>query len=97
MPGLDRLRRPQALVEGAGFGGYAGGTRSIVDEVSDAQDLLDWSRSGSFGNSLAEFEGTERQRLVNALAARLEPYRREGVIRLERYPIFATAIKPAAH
>ena len=40
MPGLDRLRRPQALVEGAGFGGYAGGTRTIVDEVSDAQDLL---------------------------------------------------------
>lgn len=87
----------KALLDRAGFANYEGATRTIVDDVPDAQDLLEWSRSSSFGNSLAAFEGEERRRLVDALAQRLERYRRNGVIQLERYLIFATATKPATH
>jgi ubiquinone/menaquinone biosynthesis C-methylase UbiE len=84
----------QALVESAGFSDYRGGTRTIVDTVPHAQDLLDWSRSSSFGNSLGKFDASEEKRLRDALQTKLEAYRKAEGIQLERYLIFVTARKP---
>jgi arsenite methyltransferase len=84
----------QALVESAGFSDYRGGTRTIVDTVPHAQDLLDWSRSSSFGNSLGQFDADQEAKLIDALQAKLEGYRKAEGIQIERYLIFITARKP---
>lgn len=88
--------RLRALVEGAGFEAYDGATRTIVDQLPDAQDLIDWSRSSSFGNAVAEFDPQELRRLLAALTRELQPHRHADGFRLERYLIFATARKPLA-
>ena len=84
----------KALIDAAGFTDYRGGTRTIIDSVPHAQDLLDWSRSSSFGNSLGKFSADEEARLIDALQTKLETYRNADGIQIERYLIFATARKP---
>jgi SAM-dependent methyltransferase len=86
--------RLRELVEAAGFEGYEGATRTIVDQVPDAQNLIEWSRSSSFGNSVADFDATELSRLVHALTHELQSHRDGASFRLERYLIFAFARKP---
>ncbi|MHA7685596.1 class I SAM-dependent methyltransferase [Cupriavidus sp. PET2-C1] len=107
--GIDPARRPhgrnlgavsntqlRALVEAAGFAGYDGATRTIIDLVPDAANLVEWSRSSSFGNTLAAFDDVELAHVLAALGEQLERYRTAEGIRLERYLIFATAHKPLA-
>lgn len=86
----------RALVQAAGFTAYEGGTRTIVDQVPDAQDLLDWSRSSSFGNAVADLDAQELRRVLAALTRELQPHRHQDGFRLERYLIFVTAKKPQA-
>ncbi|MDQ8024344.1 MAG: methyltransferase domain-containing protein [Moraxellaceae bacterium] len=84
----------QSLLTAAGFVDYQGDTRTIVDDVPDAADLLAWSRSSSFGNAQVSFHGDEQARFVAAVNRRLETFRSAEGIRLERYLIFATARRP---
>lgn len=97
-PGAVSNAELRELVRDAGFTAYDGLTRTIVDQVQDAQDIYEWSRSSSFGNAVADLDAPSRQRLLDALQLELQPYRRddgEGY-RLERYLVFASARKPAA-
>jgi arsenite methyltransferase len=83
------------LLRDAGFADVQVAAHTFVDEVADAEDLFAWSSSSSFGNFLSELDGSERSRVRERLARKLEARRTpsEG-IRLERYLVFATARKP---
>lgn len=95
-PGAVTNASLRTLVEAAGFTGYESRTQTIVDQVPDAQNLFDWSRSSSFGNGVADFGAQELQRVLAALTRELQPYRDGDGFRLERYLIFAFAHKPRA-
>jgi hypothetical protein len=87
----------EALVTGAGFVAYEGGSRTFINCYRGADDLLTSLNSGSFGNLLANASEGSRARICDALDRLLEPKRvaDEG-IQLERYLIFATARKQKA-
>lgn len=84
----------KVLFEEAGFAEVQSETRIIVDTLRDAEELFDWSRSSSFGNSLASFEPELHARLSAEVQQRLDTHRKPEGIQLERYLIFATAKKP---
>lgn len=90
----------RGLLAQAGFVDIDSASRTIVDQVPNAHDLVEWSRSSSFGNAVAELEAPEQQRLLEALERELQAFRRsEGGgdgYRLERYLVFATARRPAS-
>jgi arsenite methyltransferase len=85
----------EALVTGAGFVAYEGGSRTFVNFYQDVDALLTSVNSGSFGNLLVNVSEGSRTHIRDALDLLLEPKRLFGEgIRLERYLIFATARKP---
>lgn len=94
VPGLSS-RELEALVTGAGFVAYTGELRKIVNFYRDADHLLAWANSSSFGNFLCNVSETGCALWRDALNRLLEPKRLTGDgIRLERYLLFATARKP---
>jgi arsenite methyltransferase len=86
----------EALLTTAGFTGYRGELRTLVDFHADAETLIRWSASSAFGNFLIGLSETERDTVRVTLAALLEVNRTPKGIRVERYLHFATARKPAA-
>jgi arsenite methyltransferase len=85
----------EALVTGAGFLAYEGCSRTFINSYQDADDLLAYLNSGSFGNLFVNVSEGSRTHIRDALDRLLEPKRLAGEgIRLERYLIFATARKP---
>ena len=84
------------LLRDAGFTDVHVTPHTFVDEVCDVDDLISWSTSSSFGNFLADLTHEQRARVRNRLAQKLEAMRTDGVIRLERYLVFATATNSSA-
>jgi ubiquinone/menaquinone biosynthesis C-methylase UbiE len=85
------------LLQRAGFSEVVITTHTFVDVVSGADDLFAWSSSSSFGSILSELSSSERCRVRERLAHKLESLRSpSGELRLERYLVFATARKPSA-
>jgi ubiquinone/menaquinone biosynthesis C-methylase UbiE len=84
----------EALITGAGFTAYSGELRTFVDVFADANALIDWCRSGTFGNFLVGVSAARQAAVCSALGAMLEPRRSAEGIRLERYLLFAMASKP---
>lgn len=82
------------LIGGAGFRNVSVTPHTFVDEVSDVDELIAWSSSSSFGNFLSDLADEQRVRVRRRLSDKLEARRSGGVIRLERYLVFATATKP---
>lgn len=85
----------QALLSAAGFVHVETRHHTLVDFHPDVDSLIAWSRSSSFGNSLASLSNIQQTQLRDVLAQRLEPFRTPDGLRLERYLIFATARRPA--
>jgi SAM-dependent methyltransferase len=86
----------EALVTAADFNGYRGELRTLVDFHADAETLIRWSASSSFGNFLIGLSDTEQGQVRATLAELLEEKRTPKGIRVERYLHFATAQKPLA-
>jgi len=84
------------LLRDAGFTSVEVTPHTFVDEVRDVDDLIAWSTSSSFGNFLADLSPDQRTQVRKRLSQKLEARRSDGVIRLERYLVFATATKPSA-
>lgn len=83
------------LLNEAGFVDVRITARTFVDELSDVEDLIAWSKSSSFGNFLSDVSLSDLPRVKARLAAELETRRSGGgKIQLERYLVFATARKP---
>jgi arsenite methyltransferase len=82
-----------SLIQGAGFSELDIQSHTFVDDVESADALLEWSISSSFGNFLSDLDPAQRARVRARLATKLEPFRQDGVIKLERYLLFATATK----
>jgi len=84
----------QRLLSEAAFSDVTITSHTFVDEVAGADDLFAWTSSSSFGNFLSELTGSERLKVRERVAQKLEARRgSDGVIRLERYLVFATAVK----
>lgn len=81
------------LLEDAGFERVEVVAHTFVDDVTGADDLIAWSTSSSFGNFLSELNPEQLQRVKARLAMKLEAHRDGGVIKLERYLVFATGYK----
>lgn len=88
---LDEL---QALTAEAGFIDFDGREHTLVDYHPDADSLIAWSNSSSFGNFLLSISAADQTRLRDSLANILESKRTADGIRLERYLVFATTRKP---
>jgi arsenite methyltransferase len=84
----------EQLLNEAGFVDVRITARTFVDELSDVEDLIAWSKSSSFGNFLSDVALSDLPRVKARLAAELETRRNGGKIQLERYLVFATARKP---
>jgi arsenite methyltransferase len=84
------LRR---LLESAGFTQVQLSSRTFVDSIADVDDLVNWTKSSSFGNFLSDLSSEQVQRVKWGLAQKLERYRRGEHFQLERYLVFATAVK----
>jgi ubiquinone/menaquinone biosynthesis C-methylase UbiE len=82
------------LIGESGFRDVDVKPHTFVDEVRDVDDLIAWSSSSSFGNFLSDLTESQRAKVRDRLARKLESLRTDGVIRLERYLVFATASKP---
>jgi hypothetical protein len=83
-------------VTDSGFVAYKGELRRFVNFYRDANHLLAWANSSSFGNFLCNVSETSSALWPDALDRLLESQRSTGEgIRLERYLLFATAQKPA--
>ncbi len=80
----------------AGFEEAAVTPHTFVDELTGVDDLIAWSTSSSFGNFLSDLDGAQRRRVRERLSRKLEAYRTDGSLRLERYLVFATARRPRA-
>ena len=78
----------------AGFVGALGEQRTFVDTFQDANAVVRWASSSTFGNFLNGVSNADRDRIVEMLARLLEVKRGPDGIRLERYLTFATARKP---
>lgn len=83
----------RALLEKADFTDITVNQHTFVDFHPDADSLLEWNLSSTFGNSLTGLSPEGRLQLRGHLARRLEEYRTPEGIRLERYLVFATAHK----
>lgn len=81
------------LLEQAGFERVEVVAHTFVDDIQDADDLIAWSKSSSFGNFLSELNAEQQKRVRERLAKKLEAFRKDGVIKLERYLVFATGYK----
>lgn len=81
------------LLQAAGFERVNVVAHTFVDDVSGADDLVAWSTSSSFGNFLSELNPEQLQRVKARLQQKLEARRIAGVIKLERYLVFATAFR----
>jgi ubiquinone/menaquinone biosynthesis C-methylase UbiE len=81
------------LLEQAGFERVEVVAHTFVDDIQDADDLIAWSKSSSFGNFLSELNAEQQKRVRERLAKKLEAFRTDGVIKLERYLVFATGYK----
>lgn len=68
--------------------------RTFVDYDSSVDEVLEFSKSSSFGNDLASLREDHRQRLRAALDQEFELLRDPRGIRQERHLIFAVAQKP---
>jgi ubiquinone/menaquinone biosynthesis C-methylase UbiE len=87
-------RRLLQLLGEAGFLAAQVTARTFVDDVADADDVFAWSSSNPFGSCLSELAGSERCRVRERVARKLEALRAaDRKIRLERYLLFATAHK----
>lgn len=84
----------QALLQGAGFEQVSVTAHTFVDDVSGADDLIRWSSSSSFGNFLTELSPAQRARVRDRLEAKLQARRGPRGIQLERYLVFAVALRP---
>jgi arsenite methyltransferase len=89
-PELKRL-----LVQ-AGFEDTAVTPHTFVDDLTGVDDLITWSTSSSFGNFLSDLDASQRARVRDRLARKLEAHRTDRGLRLERYLVFATGRKPGA-
>jgi arsenite methyltransferase len=83
------------LLRGAGFCAVQVRARTFVDVVSGADEVFAWSRASSFGNFLARLGPAQLEAVRARLARKLDVLRTQEGIQLERYLVFATAIKPA--
>src|SRR5262249_40555294 len=83
-----------ALLTAAGFDTPAIETRTLVDFFPDADAVIAWSSSSSFGNFLVGISAADRAAMRKALPRVLAPKVTGKGIRLERYLLFATAWKP---
>jgi len=81
------------LVE-AGFVDVRVQPHTFVDTLAGAADLVEWSRSSSFGNFLAQLGDSQLERVRARLDEKLEARRTAAGLTLERYLVFATARKP---
>jgi ubiquinone/menaquinone biosynthesis C-methylase UbiE len=82
------------LLEEAGFERVEVVAHTFVDEIADADDLIAWSKSSSFGNFLSELNPEQHTRVRVRLQEKLEAFRgSDGKITLERYLVFATGYK----
>jgi arsenite methyltransferase len=81
------------LLQDAGFERVEVKAHTFVDDVAGVDDLVAWSTSSSFGNFLSELTPEQHQRVRARLGVKLEALRRGGVIKLERYLVFATGYK----
>ncbi|HEY6879405.1 MAG TPA: methyltransferase domain-containing protein [Polyangiales bacterium] len=82
------------LVRTAGFEGVVVKPHTFIDDIHDVDELIAWSTSSSFGNFLSDLTPTQKKRVRDRLSTKLHALRRGGVIKLERYLVFATATKP---
>jgi ubiquinone/menaquinone biosynthesis C-methylase UbiE len=84
----------QRLLAEAGFERIHVAAHTFVDDVEGVDDLIAWSSSSSFGNFLSELDATQRARVRDRLAHKLEGRRTSNAgIQLERYLVFATGQK----
>lgn len=84
----------KGLLDAAGFVAPSIELERFIDSFSDADALIDWVSSGTFGNFLVGVSAEDRAAVREALRHLLEPRRSPEGIRLERYLLFATARKP---
>ena len=68
--------------------------RTFDDYFPDAEAVFAFNSSSSFGNFLAEYPETTRQRVRSALARAYEARRTPQGIRLQRHLLFSVASKP---
>lgn len=86
----------RALLAAAGFVDIATVERTFLDLHEDADSLIAWSNSSSFGNNaVSRLSADDRARWQTVFAKKLEAKRTPEGIELERYLTFATAAKPA--
>jgi arsenite methyltransferase len=86
----------EAMVVAAGFIAYSSELRTFVDLFSDADALISWASSSSFGNLFVDVSASSRAAVRDKLGRLLEPKHTPEGIRLERYLTSATACKPKA-
>jgi arsenite methyltransferase len=86
----------KGLLARAGFEDIAVTPHTFVDELTGVDDLITWSTSSSFGNFLSDLDSSQRARVRDRLARKLEAHRTSAGLHLERYLVFATGRKPRA-
>jgi arsenite methyltransferase len=84
----------KSLLTLAGFEDAAVAPHTFVDDLTGVDDLIAWSTSSSFGNFLSDLDVAQRARVRERLSRKLEAYRTNSGLRLERYLVFATGRKP---
>ncbi|SMC28385.1 Methyltransferase domain-containing protein [Andreprevotia lacus DSM 23236] len=82
-------------LESAGFHVDEIRLRRFADRFADADSVLAFNQSSSFGNFLGEFLPQVRQQLIARFNERLQAHRDERGILLHRNLLFAVAHKPA--
>lgn len=96
--GSEPPARPQgpldALLHDAGFTLVTLSEHTFVDEVRDADDVIAWSRNNGYGGFLADFGPGQLARVRKRLDYKLDALRTARGVWLERYLVFATAVKP---
>jgi len=81
------------LLREAGFDQVSVRPHTITDDIANADELLAWSNSSSFGNFLSEIAPSDQRRVRDLLQQKLEARRTAAGIKLERYLVFASAQK----
>lgn len=86
-------RELSELLRAAGFSAVQVRAHTFVDQISGADEVFAWSRSSSFGNFLSKLTSAELEAVRHRLAHKLEKLRTDTGIQLERYLVFATALR----
>ena len=94
--GIDGKKLETIFAE-ARFADYHSKLHTFVDFHANADALIRWSASSSFGNFLSSLSVSEHDRVRHSLADLIETNRTPQGIRLERYLHFASARKPKHH